>query len=410
LAAHSVSVAEEPRGFIRAFLITGVIVLTPLLLSVLFFVRSGENWSYPDLVTFQRANDAVFAPAASFSYFDYKLEMVRQARPVVVALGSSRGLGFQGRYFNVPFVNAALAMRSLEEGELFLTKLLEVHKPQHVLVTVDFWWFNPAVVPSGMSAGRFPRQMLTRDLAVLPLESVWKGKLPAWQLAAVALFGHRRNALTLYENLGIAGIATSNGIRADGSMLYAEYALGGRRDLDPRFARTAGMIAAGLSNYAWGEHVDRALFERFARIVAQYRQHGTSVSLILPPVAPAVRRLLAEAGRYRYIDELRAMLHELNVPLADFHDAGTIPATDCEFVDGYHAGDVTYLKMLVTMARAWPWLAALVDMSAAERTIDTFDGNIIDQAVPERFRGLPELDFMELGCTRRPTPNAARAM
>ncbi|HEX2727062.1 MAG TPA: hypothetical protein VHN20_14680, partial [Beijerinckiaceae bacterium] len=146
-----------------------------------------------------------------------------------------------------------------------------------------------------------------------------------------------------------------------------------------------------------------------ARIVANYRKNGVSVSLVVPPVAPTVRDLLAEGGRYRYIDELRARLHELDVPLADFHDAGAIPATDCEFVDGYHAGDITYLKMLAGMVRAWPWLAPLVDMRAVELTIATFDGNIIDQSAPERFRGLPELDFMEMGCNRRPSPGGGRA-
>jgi hypothetical protein len=410
LATHVISRYDDATNFVRGFVLTSAIVLVPLLLSVLFFIRSGENWSYFDVVAFQRTNDALFAPAASFDYFEYKLEMIRQVRPAIVVLGSSRGLGFQGQYFTVPFVNAALAMRSLEEGELFLEKILEVHKPLEIILCVDFWWFNRSVEPSGMSYGHFPRLTLTRDLALLPLDSVWKGKLASWQLPAVALLGYRRNALTRYDNLGVAGIANSNGIRADGSMLYAEYALGDRRDLDPRFSRTAGMIKAGLSNYAWGQEVDRDLFDRFEKIIFQLQKNGVHVALVLPPLAPSVGAMLATGGHYRYIDELRSMLRRLKTPFADFHDADSIPATDCEFIDGYHSGDVTYLKMLVKMAHNWPSLSPYVDLNAAERTISAFDGNIIDQSMRSRFRQIPEADFMQLECPRRISPNLHSAM
>jgi hypothetical protein len=111
----SVAPAQSARGFFVAFLITAVALLIPAGMSLLFFLRSGENWTYRSLVSFQRSHDAIFAPGAAFDRFEYKLEMIRQEQPQLVALGSSRALGFQGRYFRVPFVNAGQAMRSLEE-------------------------------------------------------------------------------------------------------------------------------------------------------------------------------------------------------------------------------------------------------------------------------------------------------
>ena len=148
--------AEEPRSFLFAFFVAATILVHATWLVTPFFLRSGENWPYRDLVEFQRSNDAVFAPAAPFDNFEYKLTVTRQVRPQVVVLGSSRALGFQGRYFKVPFVNAGQAMRSLEEGELFLSKLLEVHKPQNIVITVDFWWFNASTPPAGCLTGAFP--------------------------------------------------------------------------------------------------------------------------------------------------------------------------------------------------------------------------------------------------------------
>ena len=114
-----------------------------------------------------------------------------------------------------------------------------------------------------MSDRRFPRSALSKDLALLPLEYIWKGELALWQLPAVALFAYRRNAVTRYENLGIVGIATSNGVRADGSMRSSP----GRSDHDSYdpFARPAAMIDAGSANFAWAQKVDPTLFDRFVR-------------------------------------------------------------------------------------------------------------------------------------------------
>ena len=394
------------RGFFAAFLMTAAALLIPAILSLLFFLRSGENWTYRSLVSFQRSHDAIFAPAAAFDNFEYKLEMIRQVQPQIVVLGSSRALGFQGHYFRVPFVNAGHAMRSLEEGELFLTKMENVPKPQNIIIVVDFWWFNPSSAPAGQSYGRFPRLALNRDLALLPLEYLWKGELALWQLPAVALFGHRKNAITNFENLGILGIATSNGMRPDGSMLHA-WVLGDRSGYDP-FARPSSMIDAGSYNFARAENVDQGLFDRFAGIVKGFKSKGIAVSLVVPPVAPKIRETFARNGGYEYIEGLRTKLRTLAVPTADFHDADQIPATDCDFMDAYHTGDITYLKMLVKMAQRWTWLADLVDVAQANRTIAAFDGNIIDQSTPERFTGAPETNFFGMSCLRRPSPNGHR--
>ena len=231
--------------------------------------------------------------------------MIRQARPDVVVIGSSRALGFQGRYFRVPFVNAGHAMRSLEEGELILSKIDDLPKFKNIIVVVDFWWFNPSSSPAGQSYGRFPRLALNRDLALLPLDYLWKGELAFWQLPAVALLGYR-DAITNFENLGILGIATSNGMRADGSMLYA-WALADRSNYDP-FVRPLSMIAAGSDNFARAEDVDQRLFDRFAKIIEGFKSKGIAVSLVVPPIAPKICDALARSGGYGYIERLRSML------------------------------------------------------------------------------------------------------
>ena len=96
-------------------------------------------------------------------------------------------------------------------------------------------------------------------------------------------------------------------------------------------------------------------------------------------------------------------MRDLGVAFADFHDADSIPATDCEFLDAYHTGDITYLKMLVKMARRWSWLSPLVNVAEAEHTIANFDGNVIDQSASSRFTGVPETNFLHMNCERRPS-------
>lgn len=396
---------RDKLKYANFFIMYGLCVLMPIFLlttSVLFLWRSAEFTSYEDIIKYQVNNNAIFGPGTVVDYFEYKLKLVKQLRPETLVLGSSRALGFQDKYFKSSFTNAGLAMRSLEEGKLFLQEMLQFHNPKRIIFTLDFWWFNEAVPLPSLTYKKFNKSLISSEKIFLPFKLLHDKKLTLTQFIKVFALGLRKNSLTYYENLGIMGIISSNGIRPDGSMLYSEFALGGREDLDPQFTHTADLIAKRYGNYEKGEHVSQERLAVFKEIIDLCRKHHIKVYALLPPVAPEVYNMLSNSDDYQYVNELPEQLHSLNIPVFDFHDATQIPANHCEFIDGYHSGDVTYLKMLLFMAshETHHDLAKIIKRNKALKTIALFDGQVIDRTEANYFPNQNEKDFLRLGCKK----------
>ncbi len=74
-------------------------------------------------------------------------------------------------------------------------------------------------------------------------------------------------------------------------------------------------------------------------------------------------------------------------------------SNDCEFIDGFHGGEVTYARILRAMADRWPALLSYVNMERLNAAIRDWQGHAL---VPdERLTNLPETDFMRFGCSKR---------
>lgn len=83
----------------------------------------------------------------------------------------------------------------------------------------------------------------------------------------------------------------------------------------------------------------------------------------------------------------------------DFTDPRTFAATDCEFVDGFHGGEVVYARILRDMADRWSSLLAYVDMDKINAVIRDWRGHAL---VPDpRLTDRPEVDFMRSDCPKR---------
>ena len=83
----------------------------------------------------------------------------------------------------------------------------------------------------------------------------------------------------------------------------------------------------------------------------------------------------------------------------DFTDARTFGSSDCEFVDGFHGGEVTYARMLRDMADRWPALLTYVNMEKINATIRDWRGHAL--VFDPRLTDKPEIDFNNFNCPKR---------
>ena len=77
--------------------------------------------------------------------------------------------------------------------------------------------------------------------------------------------------------------------------------------------------------------------------------------VIVPPVAPTVfQKMQSMPGAYEFIPKLRQYLQSLPGEVYDFLNNQEVKCSDCEFIDGYHAGDVALQKVLLTIIKQNP--------------------------------------------------------
>jgi len=99
------------------------------------------------------------------------------------------------------------------------------------------------------------------------------------------------------------------------------------------------------------------------------------------------------------LDELNRRIATLDVPVFIFHDPTELGSSDCEFIDGFHGGRVTYLRMLDAIVRSGKTnLARYIDLDSIDRLIAENAGRATLRE--DERAGEPETDFLDFGCRK----------
>ena len=122
--------------------------------------------------------------------------------------------------------------------------------------------------------------------------------------------------------------------------------------------------------------------------------------MFISPLSVRVLEAMREReGDYQHLFRLREALLARGIDVMDFTDPRTFASGDCEFFDGFHGGEVTYVRMLRDMADRWPALLGYVNMDRINATLRDWRGYAL---VPdERLTSRPEVDFMNFNCPKR---------
>ena len=133
------------KKFVLSYFV--ILLIFGLLLAGIFYYLSRifEHNSFESIVKRQLEHNSIYGTALNENVFAYKLELVKQTKPKVIALGSSRVLQFREEFFTHSFISAGNAMNTLKEGRLFLEEVLKFYKPDIVILGLGVWWFNPFI-------------------------------------------------------------------------------------------------------------------------------------------------------------------------------------------------------------------------------------------------------------------------
>jgi hypothetical protein len=126
-----------------AFALTAALLLALMGGSYLFLTRTGDTIPPSQAAARQESENVLFGSALYFRPVPYKLALYRLRKPDVAIVGSSRAIEFVRHGFTSSMVNMG-SMRDMAQIRSLLQAMFAAHRPQLVILTIDFWWFNSA--------------------------------------------------------------------------------------------------------------------------------------------------------------------------------------------------------------------------------------------------------------------------
>lgn len=307
-------------------------MLALLLLVILGILRQHyEHNSYENIVKKQIQNNAIYGSALNENYFLYRLELIKQKKPKIVALGSSRAGQFRQKFFNAPFVAATNGANSLAEMSYFIDEMLKQHHPTLVILTLDPWWFNP----------KYPNHRIMPYQNINGLNISFDKVFNSLILIPKVLFSEHPSPQTIFQTMGIRANLTSNGSFQDGSIFYATNLASkttSLKDFEPE---------NNSGRFVMSNSIDQARIKQFEAILQKLRKNKISYILLIPPLAPHTMQILNKQEGYKYFNDLTAYIKDCQG--FSFLDTGLLKTNDSEFYDAIHPGDIVYAKMLYTI-------------------------------------------------------------
>ena len=395
----------EPRAYL---LCCGKTLLLCLVVLGLLFVPYSLFWLWQsgDLAV-ERAVEtqaegtfAIFGSGISQDFVDYKLRLYARVRPEIVAIGSSRVMQFRSHCFAKKFLNMGGVAGNLPVLRSTLDAMLKVHRPEAVILGLDFWWFMPAWNADPFQEEPPTSGSYTYSLANLkkPWDWLVTGKISVADLLR-PLTGDFRS-----DRFGIMAQQTDDGFGSDGSWYNTGESTGQKAPFDFQFRDTMSQVLSGSKAFY---HVSdkmpapcQAHLDAFAEIFCRLQARGIRTFVFIAPLSEtiyqAMRKMQAE---YPHLFGLAEALRARGLNVLDLSNPRSLGANDCEFIDGFHGGEITYLRVLRSLCDQWSALLAYVQIDKVNAAIAAWKGHVLVH--DERVSSLWEKDFMALGCKKR---------
>lgn len=349
-------------------------------------------------------NFTIFGSGVSQDFVDYKLQLYKSVKPEIAAVGSSRVMQFRGSYFRKNYLNIGGVAGNLAVLRSTLEAMLKIHKPEAIILGLDFWWFLPQWEAKPFN--EVPPTSGSYNYSFDSLKKPWtwllEGKITIKEFfnPILSIFG---NGIKEHR-YGIMAQQTNDGFGPDGSWYYTADITGQKHPYDYKFADTLDQVTNGIKAFYWAndkqtgpseEHLDA-----FAEIYCRLKARGIKTFVFITPLSQKILTAMKEKEMYYpHLFKLKEALINRGIDVLDFTDPKSFASSDCEFIDGFHGGEIAYARILRAMSDRWPTLLSYVHMEKLNTSISDWQGHAL---VPnQQLTQLPEIDFMNFGCQKR---------
>lgn len=379
----------SPQKYLLYMFVPAIIVASFLSVGYLSLLRTGELLSPDAIAERQWEKDSKYGAAIQALAFQHKLSLYRKIKPKIVTMGSSRAMQFQANSFSKSFINVGGATSGPIEGLALAKGMLPHHKPDIIILTVDYWWLNdnynePA---AQMHHDRYLDEVpILLDILIKPWVWLIERKVTPKQFLFLLSQEH--------DSVGASAILREDGVDKYGTHYYTSMTRGVRKHEDYEFNKTQRSIEQNKKIYVPSDTISETRRDQLLEFFEYITSQGITLITVLPPMSDYAVKTMTEDGGYTYIPKLRDWLKTTGLEHYDYHDASSLGSDDCEFVDGNHGGAILYMRMLNDMSqKSQTQLSDYLDLDFIQKTI-------VEKKGYATYPTEGEIDFLNIGCPR----------
>jgi len=164
------------------------------------------------------------------------------------------------------------------------------------------------------------------------------------------------------------------------------------------FKETIYQIQSNISRFQRAPLASEVHIQKFLELIKLFQDRKVKIIFFFPPLPPSVN-LEMKKYNYSYIQDLKNKLKEHEIHIYDFTEPDKVVSTnDCEFIDGFHGGDVLDAKVLLYLVGKEPFLENYIKRSYLKEVILKYSGLAM---IPNpKATQNNEIDFLKKGCIK----------
>jgi hypothetical protein len=359
------------KKFLHRIAVFLIPVLFLLAIPIIFLIYSRESFSR--IYNIVKSGDKYLIGYA-YDESNYKFlkwaEINNRPQQEVIALGSSRVLLFRERMFTSSYYGCGSMISSISDFLPFLKSFPEEKFPKYLIIGLDQWMFNAQWDALKDKKKQYIEweKLYTDNISIVTLKNTWKDILKGKYGINIFYQDMEDHSEVL---VGLNAFLNRKGFTKDGSFYYGnqlKYLLEGSPLADDyQFENTFSRIEQGNQRFEYGDKVNPKAVNELEKILSYLRERDVSVVAILPPFADAVNKKMAETGKYHYQEAifptLKPIFDKYGFELWDTSHFSTYDSNDKEAIDGFHGGEVSYLRLLIYILEKGSILNNVTDIS-----------------------------------------------
>jgi hypothetical protein len=391
------------KYYLIFFFISINIFLYLFYISYIFLKKNNEHLDINGIIKKQIFNSsALYSSSINIDYQNYIKKKNLLIKPEIIILGSSRMQYFPGFLFKKKLLIAQQPFYSFDMFYESINDLIKTHKPKLIIVGIDWWLFNKnfnersskILFNNLFQIPKHEEKIYNKFFLDFSLNELVKPYL--WVIEKKISFDDfflTVNNKNYSQNVGVTANIQDSGYDLNG--YYVDnFRLSGKKSYDIEFYDTIKEFKNNQKNFITFSFDENSL-EIFKKINDIGNNNNIKIIFYMPPISPKIFNILKEDGYLKNFDFISEKLTKYN----NFYDF-TYKSyyKDCQFIDGYHAGEVLNFINLKMIFNNQNELSGFLS--------NTINDDIITQNINRAtFKNINtkikiENDFLKIGCVK----------